>query len=218
MRFFPESLENYINQHSSAPSALLQELERDTHLRCLMPQMCSGHQQGRLLALLSKMLRPKRILEIGTFTGYSALCLAEGLTNDGHLHSIDNNAETLEIAQSYVNRSDFSQKITFHHGTGLEWIDRLEESWDIVFIDADKENYPNYLEALLPRLKAGAIVIADNVLWSGKVVDDLSRDKETEALKKYNQLIYKTYNFEVVILSVRDGISLARFNGNINED
>ncbi|MFM8319015.1 MAG: O-methyltransferase, partial [Bacteroidota bacterium] len=116
MRFFPELLENYINQHSSAPSALLQELERDTHLRCLMPQMCSGHQQGRLLALLSKMLRPKSILEIGTFTGYSALCLAEGLTDDGHLHSIDKNAEIMDMAQSYVDRSAYREQITLHEG------------------------------------------------------------------------------------------------------
>ncbi|MFM7179233.1 MAG: O-methyltransferase, partial [Bacteroidota bacterium] len=137
MRFFPEPLENYINQHSSAPSALLQELERDTHLRCLMPQMCSGHQQGRLLALLSKMLRPKSILEIGTFTGYSALCLAEGLTDDGHLHSIDNNAEIMDMAQSYVNRSAYREQITLHEGPGLDWIHRLDQPWDLVFIDAD---------------------------------------------------------------------------------
>ncbi|MFM8514038.1 MAG: O-methyltransferase, partial [Bacteroidota bacterium] len=179
MRFFPEPLENYINQHSSAPSTLLQELERDTHLRCLMPQMCSGHQQGRLLALLSKMLRPKSILEIGTFTGYSALCLAEGLTDDGHLHSIDNNAEIMDMAQSYVDRSAYREQITLHQGPGLDWIQRLDQPWDLVFIDADKENYPNYLEALLPKLQVGAIILADNVLWSGKVADPEADDDET---------------------------------------
>ena len=210
MRFFPEPLENYINQHSSAPSALLQELERDTHLRCLMPQMCSGHQQGRLLALLSKMLRPKRILEIGTFTGYSALCLAEGLTDGGHLHSIDNNAEIMDMAQSYVDRSPYREQITLHEGPGLDWIQRLDQPWDLVFIDADKENYPRYLEALLPKLQVGAIILADNVLWSGKVADPEADDDETKALRSYNRMVMENPRLEAMILSVRDGISLAR--------
>jgi predicted O-methyltransferase YrrM len=210
MRFFPEPLENYINQHSSAPSALLQELERDTHLRCLMPQMCSGHQQGRLLALLSKMLRPKRILEIGTFTGYSALCLAEGLTDGGHLHSIDNNAEIMDMAQSYVDRSPYREQITLHEGLGLDWIQRLDQPWDLVFIDADKENYPRYLEALLPKLQVGAIILADNVLWSGKVADPEADDDETKALRSYNRMVMENPRLEAMILSVRDGISLAR--------
>lgn len=210
MRFFPEPLENYINQHSSAPSALLQELERDTHLRCLMPQMCSGHQQGRLLALLSKMLRPKSILEIGTFTGYSALCLAEGLTDGGHLHSIDNNAEIMDMAQSYVDRSPYREQITLHEGPGLDWIQRLDQPWDLVFIDADKENYPRYLEALLPKLQVGAIILADNVLWSGKVADPEADDDETKALRSYNRMVMENPRLEAMILSVRDGISLAR--------
>ena len=210
MRFFPEPLENYINQHSSAPSALLQELERDTHLRCLMPQMCSGHQQGRLLALLSKMLRPNRILEIGTFTGYSALCLAEGLTDGGHLHSIDNNAEIMDMAQSYVDRSAYREQITLHQGPGLDWIQRLDQPWDLVFIDADKENYPRYLEALLPKLQVGAIILADNVLWSGKVADPEADDDETKALRSYNRMVMENPRLEAMILSVRDGISLAR--------
>jgi caffeoyl-CoA O-methyltransferase len=196
MRFFPEPLENYINQHSSAPSALLQELERDTHLRCLMPQMCSGHQQGRLLALLSKMLRPKRILEIGTFTGYSALCLAEGLTDGGHLHSIDNNAEIMDMAQSYVDRSPYREQITLHEGPGLDWIQRLDQ--------------PRYLEALLPKLQVGAIILADNVLWSGKIADPAADDDETKALRSYNRMVMENPRLEAMILSVRDGISLAR--------
>ncbi len=210
MHFLPEPLEAYINQHSSAPSAMLQELERDTHLRCLMPQMCSGHQQGRLLALLSKMLRPRRILEIGTYTGYSALCLAEGLTEDGQLHSVDNNAEIMDMAQSYVDRSAYREQITLHEGSGLDWINRLDENWDLVFIDADKENYPNYLEALLPKLHVGAIILADNVLWSGKVADSGADDDETKALRLYNQMILENPRLEAMILSVRDGISLAR--------
>lgn len=210
MRFFPEPLENYINQHSSATSALLQELERDTHLRCLMPQMCSGHQQGRLLALLSKMLRPNRILEIGTFTGYSALCLAEGLTDGGHLHSIDNNAEIMDMAQSYVDRSPYREQITLHEGPGLDWIQRLDQPWDLVFIDADKENYPRYLEALLPKLQVGAILLADNVLWSGKIADPAADDDETKALRSYNRMVMENPRLEAMILSVRDGISLAR--------
>ena len=210
MRFFPEPLENYINQHSSAPSALLHELERDTHLRCLMPQMCSGHQQGRLLALLSKMLRPNRILEIGTFTGYSALCLAEGLTDGGHLHSIDNNAEIMDMAQSYVDRSPYREQITLHEGPGLDWIQRLDQPWDLVFIDADKENYPRYLEALLPKLQVGAIILADNVLWSGKIADPAADDDETKALRSYNRMVMENPRLEAMILSVRDGISLAR--------
>lgn len=210
MHFFPEPLEEYINQHSSPPSALLRELERDTHLRCLMPQMCSGHQQGRLLSLLSKMLRPRRILEIGTFTGYSALCLAEGLTQDGFLHSIDNNPEIMAMAQSYVDRSEHRHQITLHEGHGLDWIKRLHESWDIIFLDADKENYPNYLEALLPGLQVGSVLLADNVLWSGKVADLQANDEETKALRLYNQMIVHHPRLEAMILSVRDGISMAR--------
>lgn len=210
MHFLPEPIEDYINQHCNAPGALLQELERETHIRCLMPQMCSGHLQGRLLALLSKMLRPQRILEIGTYTGYSALCLAEGLAQNGHLHSVDNNAEIIDMAQSYVDRSAYREQITLHQGPGLDWIHRLDESWDLVFIDADKENYPNYLEALLPKLPIGAIILADNVLWSGKVADPGAGDAETSALRLYNQRIMNHTRLEGMIISVRDGISLAR--------
>jgi predicted O-methyltransferase YrrM len=175
--------------------------------------MCSGHQQGRLLAFVSKMVQPRRILEIGTYTGYSALCLAEGLPKDGHLHSVDNNPEILGMAQSYVDRSEFREQISLHKGKGMEWIERLDEAWDLVFIDADKENYPNYLEALLPKLQMGAVLLADNVLWSGKVADPEAEDAETSALRLYNQRIISHPRLEAMIISVRDGISLARVTG-----
>lgn len=211
MNFIAEDLSAYIESHSSVPDPLLQELERETYLRCLMPQMCSGHQQGRLLGLISKIHRPSKILEIGTFTGYSALCLAEGLADNGLLHSVDNNPEIMDMAQSYVDRSPYKNSIQLHLGNGLDWIDKLDESWDLAFLDADKENYPAYYEALMPRLKPGSILLADNVLWSGKVTQSVRpSDRETIALQAYNRTIVQDPRLEVLILSVRDGISLAR--------
>lgn len=211
MNFLPPHLDAYIEEHSHAPSALLVELERQTHLRCLMPQMCSGYLQGRVLAMISRMLAPKRILEIGTFTGYSALCLAEGLTEDGLLHSVDNNPEVMDMAMEFVERSAYRERIHLHTGTGLGLIQQVQEDWDLVFVDADKENYPAYLEALVEILKPGAYILADNVLWSGKVAEaGQHKDAETEALREYNRRAVTHPRLETVVLPVRDGLSLAR--------
>ncbi|MEY4912809.1 MAG: hypothetical protein RL025_636 [Bacteroidota bacterium] len=211
MNFLPPNLDAYIEEHSHAPSALLADLERQTHLRCLMPQMCSGYLQGRVLAMISRMLAPKRILEIGTFTGYSALCLAEGLAEGGILHSVDNNPEVMDMAREFVDRSVYRERIHLHTGSGLDLIKQVNEDWDLVFVDADKENYPAYLEALVEALKPGAYILADNVLWSGKVAEPgLYKDAETEALREYNRRAVTHPRLETVILPVRDGLSLAR--------
>jgi predicted O-methyltransferase YrrM len=211
MNFLPPNLDAYIEEHSHAPSALLADLERQTHLRCLMPQMCSGYLQGRVLAMISRMLAPKRILEIGTFTGYSALCLAEGLAEGGILHSVDNNPEVMDMAREFVDRSIYRECIHLHTGSGLDLIKQVNEDWDLVFVDADKENYPAYLEALVDVLKPGAYILADNVLWSGKVAEPgLYKDAETEALREYNRRAVTHPRLETVVLPVRDGLSLAR--------
>jgi caffeoyl-CoA O-methyltransferase len=212
MNFLPPHLDAYIEEHSHAPSALLADLERQTHLRCLMPQMCSGYLQGRVLAMISRMIAPKRILEIGTFTGYSALCLAEGLCEGGVLHSVDNNPEVMDMARDYVQRSNYREQICLHTGSGLELLNNVRESWDLVFVDADKENYPNYLSALTEILKPGAYILADNVLWSGKVAEigQHKKDVETEALREYNRRAVCHPRLETVILPIRDGLSLAR--------
>ncbi|MFM9142492.1 MAG: O-methyltransferase [Bacteroidota bacterium] len=211
MNFLPPTLDAYIEAHSHGPSALLADLERQTHLRCLMPQMCSGYLQGRVLAMISRMIAPKRILEIGTFTGYSALCLAEGLSEGGVLHSVDLNPEVMDMARDYIQRSAYHDQIQLHTGSGLDILENVQESWDLVFVDADKENYPNYLKALTEILKPGAYILADNVLWSGKVAETGShQDAETEALREYNRLALAHPRLETVILPIRDGLSLAR--------
>lgn len=211
MNFLNEELEKFVNEHSSPESELLLQLNRETNLKVLQPRMLSGHLQGRVLSLFSKMIRPKRILEIGTYTGYSALCLAEGLSEDGQLHSIDINEELREMVEKYVKAAGFEEQIQLHLGNALDIIPILKEDWDLVFIDADKTNYINYYHLLIENLKSGSYIIADNVLWSGKVLENYDQqDEDTQTLIDFNQMIQADKRLENVLFPVRDGLMVAR--------
>ncbi len=211
MDFLSKEIEQYAIDHTSPESDVLHQLNRETYLKVLQPRMLSGHLQGRVLSMLSKMIRPKRILEIGTYTGYSAICLAEGLEEGGILHTIDRNEEREDFVQEFVDKSGITGKIKQHIGNALEIIPTLNEDWDIIFIDADKENYINYFQLLIPHLKSGAYIIADNVLWSGKVLDKYETlDEETRVLVDYNRLLQNDDRVENVVFPIRDGLNIAR--------
>ena len=211
MEFLPEHIDQYAVDHSQAEPELLSELNRETWLKVMQPRMLSGHFQGRVLSMLSKLIRPKNILEIGTYTGYSALCLAEGMQDDGQLHTIDINEELVDLQRKYFDRSDYGDRIFQHLGNALEIVPGLDLEFDLVFIDADKNNYPNYLEMLVPRLRSGAVILSDNVLWSGKVTEALQEgDADTEALIRYNRLLNTHPKLETVLLPIRDGLSISR--------
>ena len=173
--------------------------------------MLSGHLQGRVLSMLMKMIRPQRILEIGTYTGYSALCMAEGLAQAGELHSIDINEELTDFVQKYVNEAGHQDEIKLHVGNALEIIPLLKEDWDVVFIDADKNNYINYYNLLIDKLKSGSYIIADNVLWSGKVIEDYNQqDEDTKTLIDFNKMIQEDERVENVLFPIRDGLMVVR--------
>ena len=210
MNFLDEKLDHYVLEHTSNESKLLYELHRETYLKVLQPRMLSGHFQGRVLSMISKMIQPKRILELGTYTGYSALCLAEGLTKNGHLHTVDKNEERQDFVQSFIDRSAFAQQITQHIGSALSIIPQLNEDWDLVFIDADKENYLNYYNLIIPTLKSGSYILADNILWSGKVVDVTAQDNDTILLREFNKQITEDPRIENILLPIRDGIQIGR--------
>jgi len=211
MEFLDGQLDNYVVNHTSEESDLLKRLNRETRSKVLQPRMLSGHLQGRVLSMLSKMIRPKRILEIGTYTGYSALCLAEGLTDDGELHTIDLNEELADMVQRYANESEYASKIKLHIGDAMQVVPTLKEDWDLIFIDADKENYLNYYNLLIGNLKSNAYIIADNVLWSGKVLENYDTlDSETRVLMDYNKTILADERVENVLFPIRDGLQIAR--------
>lgn len=212
MDFIPDQLAAYAEAHSGTESVLLARLNRDTYANVLMPRMLSGHLQGRILSMLSKIKQPKRILEIGTYTGYSALCLAEGLASGGELHTIDKNEELEARVRGYVSEADMEDRIRFHIGDAREILKTLDLNFDLVFIDADKENYETYYELLIEALPSGALIVADNVLWSGKVVDPeaLEKDPETSALDRFNKRIQSDERVENVLLPVRDGLMVIR--------
>lgn len=211
MEFIDEKLDDYCCAHTSPESALLAQLNRDTHVNILQPRMLSGHFQGRVLSLLSKMIRPERILEIGTYTGYSALCLAEGLTATGKLITIDVNAQLEDFVRSYFEQSTFNNQIDYRIANAMELIPTLEEQFDIVFIDADKQNYINYYNMVIDKVKPGGYIFSDNVLWSGKVVQTEGKiDKDTKLLQDFNLLIQEDERVENVLLPIRDGIMIAR--------
>ncbi len=211
MDFLPEKINEYVEKHSQPEPELLQKLNRETWQKVMQPRMLSGHLQGRVLSLLSKIIQPKYILEIGTYTGYSALCLAEGMQKDGELHTIDVNEELFDLQRRYFETSNFGTQIIQHLGNALEIIPTLQHTFDLVFIDADKENYPNYLEMILPKLKAGSVILSDNVLWSGKVLEKVNEDDlDTKALIIYNKLLNEHPKLETVILPIRDGLTLSR--------
>ncbi|MAY83876.1 MAG: methyltransferase [Flavobacteriales bacterium] len=211
MEFLDKRLDDYVCNFSADESDVLKELNRETHAKVLQPRMLSGHLQGRVLSMLSHMIKPKRILEIGTYTGYSAICLAEGLAEGGKIHTIDINEELQKMIEAYLDKASLSDKIQLHIGNALEIVPGLDEDWDLVFIDADKENYMNYYKMIAPKLKSGAYVIADNVLWSGKVIEDYnSLDEETKALVDYSKMVHEDPNMENVLFPIRDGLMIAR--------
>lgn len=211
MEFISEQLDNYVVAHSQAEPQLLQELNRETWLKVLQPRMLSGHYQGRVLSMISKLVNPKNILEIGTYTGYSALCMMEGIQKGGILHTIDHNEELFSLQRKYFDNSGFGKQIIQHTGNALEIIPSLNETFDLVFIDADKENYSNYFEMILPKMNSGAVILSDNVLWSGKVLENPKKeDVDTAALIEYNKLINSNPKVESVLLPIRDGLTITR--------
>ncbi|WP_339841617.1 O-methyltransferase [uncultured Maribacter sp.] len=211
MHFISPLLENYLADNSQEEPKLLQDLTRETHLKVIQPRMLTGHFQGRVLSLLSKIINPTYILEIGTYTGYSALCLAEGLRKDGELHTIDVNAELKQIQRTYFDRSDYGTQIIQHVGNALDIIPELDITFDLIFIDAEKKQYDKYLEKVLPKTKSGTIILSDNVLWSGKVVEPLDpKDTTTKVLLDYNKKLSEHPLLETVLLPIRDGLTLSR--------
>ncbi len=206
-------IEKYISDHTSPEDDLLRELDRQTHLRVVQPRMLSGHVQGRLLTMLVQMMRPERVLEIGTFTGYSALCIAAGLETGCELHTVEVDDELEGIASSFFERSEHCAKIHHHIGSALELAPKLGLVFDMVFMDGDKREYPAYYDMLMDGglLKSGSVIIADNILWSGKVVEPLQRgDKHTKALLDFNRTVVEDPRVECVILPIRDGLTLIR--------
>jgi predicted O-methyltransferase YrrM len=211
MNFIDEKLEEYVVNHTTEETDVLYDLNRQTNINVLQPRMISGHLQGRVLSMLSKMINPNRILEIGTYTGYAAICLAEGLRNGGELITIDINYELEDMVNSYIEKAGMQDKINLHIGNALEILPKLNKQFDLVFIDADKDNYANYYDLLIDYLPSNSFIIADNVLWSGKVLEDSAHtDKDTEALKKFNQKIQKDQRVENVLFPIRDGLMIIR--------
>jgi caffeoyl-CoA O-methyltransferase len=211
MEFLDPKLDAYVTAHTSKESDLLYQLNRETWTKVLQPRMLSGHIQGRVLSMLSYMIRPKCILEIGTYTGYSALCLAEGLQQDGVLHTIEVNEELKEMASSYFDKAGKTQQIVQHIGEALDCIPTIKEDLDLVFIDADKTNYSNYFDAVIEKVKKGGFIIADNVLWSGKVVEKVDdKDLDTQALIDYCHKIEQDDRVENVLFPIRDGLMICR--------
>jgi caffeoyl-CoA O-methyltransferase len=211
MEFLAPEIEDYSLAHTTAEDPILAALNRETFANVLMPRMLSGPLQGKLLEFIASMLRPKRILEIGTYTGYSAICLARGLSQDGLLHTIEINDELEKMARGFVEKAGLTEKIIFHFQDALECIPKLHETWDLVFIDADKENYARYFELVLPSVRGGGFIVADNVLWSGKVTQAHENlDAETRGIVDFNQMVQGHPEVENLLLPVRDGLMIIR--------
>ena len=212
MSYFEElhpEMDRYLEDTASAEPEILKRLRKETFQKTTQPHMISGYLQGRLLSLISKMISPKNILEIGTFTGYAALCLAEGLQKDGKLTTLDVNEDLAYIPKKYFAESEFASQIEFRLENALDFLKNSSETFDLIFIDADKENYPEYLQLVKPRMKSGSVLMIDNVLWYGKVLDEKG-NKQTEQIKLVNKLVAEDADFENVILPLRDGIHLVR--------
>ena len=210
MHFISEKLDDYVVKHSEEELALLATLTRETYQKILQPRMLSGHYQGRVLSVLSKLIRPKTILELGTFTGYSALCLAEGLDKNGILHTIDINEELVDFQRSYFDKSDYGSQIIQHLGSALDIIPTLDTTFDLVFMDADKPNYINYFHQIIDKLNSGGVILSDNVLWSGKVIETLDpSDVSTKIVLEYNALLKEDPRLETVLLPIRDGLTVS---------
>lgn len=211
MEFISDELDLYVCQHTEDENVVLAELNRRTHVEVLQPRMLSGHYQGRVLSFLSHLQKPNRILEIGTYTGYSALCLAEGLTEEGKLFTIDVNEEREELVAEFIEKSNLSNKVFALIGDAAEIIPTLDEEFDIVFIDADKKNYPLYYDLVFDKVRKGGIIIADNILWSGKVLEDYNKlDKSTQILMDFNKMVKNDVRVQPLLLPIRDGLMIAR--------
>ncbi|MBL4587119.1 MAG: O-methyltransferase [Flavobacteriales bacterium] len=211
MDFLPKEIEQYAENFTREEGEILAELNRETHAKMMTPRMLSGHLQGQVLRMFSQMIRPQNILEIGTYTGYSALCMADGLQDGGKLITIDVNEELQDIIEKYISKAGKQEKIELRLGNALDIIPTLELKFDLVFIDADKENYSNYFDLAFEKLNVGGYIIADNVLWSGKVLQDDSKlDKDTIALKNYAQKMKEDDRVEQVFLPIRDGLLIAK--------
>jgi len=205
-----EKINNYAKDHSCSETKLLSELRRETELKCINPIMLSGEYQGRLLSLISKIKQPKKILEIGTFTGYATLCLAEGLETSGKIFTIDKNEELIKIQNKYFLKSKYHKNITQYTGDALEIIPKINSKFDLIFLDADKENYNKYLEIIIPKLNKKGILISDNVLWHGKVLSDKkNQDKVTKRIDTFNKDLVENKNFQTFMLPIRDGLSIS---------
>ena len=211
MNFLPEKIDEYVVDNSQKEPQILQELTKETWQRVLNPRMLSGAFQGRILSMISKIINPKDILEIGTYTGYSAICIAEGISNEATIDTIDKNEELEDIQNKYFKKSGFRDQIKQHIGNAIEIITTLDKKFDLVFIDADKSNYCNYFNLVIGKMKKGGIILSDNVLWSGKVVEKLDKkDIDTKALLEYNRLLNSDPRVETVLLPIRDGLSISR--------
>lgn len=211
MEFIDEKIEDYALNFSQPESDVLKKLNRETYAKVLMPRMLSGHMQGNILSMFSKMLQPKQILEIGTYTGYSGICLAQGLQDNGKLHTIDINDELESMVLSFIQQAGLANKINFYPGNALSIIPTINETFDLVFIDADKKNYSDYYDLVFEKVRSGGFIIADNVLWSGKVLDEESTmDPDTKAIHDYNKKIHNDSRVEHMLLPVRDGLMIAR--------
>ncbi len=211
MHFLPEDIDQYTVNHSSPEPELLQKLNRETHQKILQPRMLSGHYQGRVLSMITKLINPKNILELGTYTGYSALCMAEGMQADGVLHTIDKNEELFDFQRKYFDKSSWAKQIIQHLGEAKQIIPRLDLNFDLVFLDADKSNYLTYFELIVPKLNSGGVILTDNVLWSGKVTKALNpNDEDTRVLLAYNKKVNEDPRVESVMLPIRDGLTITR--------
>ena len=211
MNFLPEKIDDYSVNHSQIEPLILQELTKETWQKIINPRMLSGAFQGRVLSMISKLVQPKNILEIGTYTGYSAICIAEGLTEAGNIDTIDKNEELVDLQNKYFEKSGYRSKISQHVGSALEIIPTLNKNFDLVFIDADKSNYSNYFHLIIDKMNKGGVILSDNVLWSGKVVEKLDpKDQDTKALLEYNRLLNTDSRVETVLLPIRDGLTISR--------
>lgn len=211
MHFITQELDDYVVAHSQKEPELLQQLTRETYQKILQPRMLSGHYQGRVLSMISKLVNPNSVLEIGTYTGYSALSLAEGMQKNGQLHTIDVNEELVDFQRKYFDKSGYGNQIHQHLGSAINIIPTLDIKFDLVFIDADKPNYVNYFNIIIDKMNPGGIILSDNVLWSGKILEPLQpKDESTKVLLEYNRLLNEDPRIETVLLPIRDGLTVSR--------
>ena len=208
--FINKDIFEYSEKYSQQEPEILQELNRETHLKILNPRMLSGFFQGRLLSIISKLIKPKKVLEIGTYTGYSAICIAEGMNKNGIIHTIDKNEELNTIQKKYFKKSGLENNIIQYNGCALDIIPKIEEKFDLIFIDADKENYINYFNLVIDKLNNNGVILADNVLWSGKVINSEDHDLTTNVLREFNKSVNNDNRVETILLPIRDGISIIR--------